>query len=133
MADSGAFFPQGRVRAGDEAGRFDDIVGAGWCIVAADAGVLAGLTDAQRDAWAGIGGRIAVVGTPQAPLVDVDGTYAAWFAGHPCRAAVVRPDWYLYGMAADGTALASLLDRLQAGLHGGAAARVMEPALGVDA
>jgi len=65
--------------------------------------------------------------------VDSDGVYAAWFAGHPCLAAVVRPDWYLYGTASDGQALAALLERLQASLHGGAAIQTREPALGVDA
>ena len=139
VADSGAFFPQGQVRLGDQAGRFDDVVGPGWCIVASGAGVLAGLTAGHRAAWAAIGGRIAVLGTPEEPssLVDSDGVYAAWFAGHPCLAAVVRPDWYLYGTAGDGQALAALLERLQASLHGGAAIQIREPALapalGVDA
>ena len=64
--------------------------------------------------------------------MDMDGVYPEWFASHSCLAAVVRPDWYLYGTASDGKALAALLDRLQAGLHDGTA-RVREPALGVDA
>ena len=135
VAGSGAFFPQGRVRLGGQTGRFDDVVGAGWCIVASGAGVLARLTAADRDAWAAIGGRIAVFGIPEEPssLVDIGGVYGAWFAGHSCLAAVVRPDWYLYGTAGDGEALAALLERLQAALRGGAALRAMGLALGVDA
>ena len=129
VADSGAFFPQGRVRRGGEAGRFDDIVGAGWCIVALDAAALSALTPAARDAWAAIGGRVAVLGGADAPstLADLDGTYAAWFAAAGCRAVVVRPDWYVYGTARDAPALAGLLGRLRASLSSAVPAR--EPAL----
>ena len=122
VADSGTFFPQGRVRRSGEAGRFDDIVGAGWCIVAADAASLSALTPAAREAWSAIGGRVAVLGAGDAPsaLVDLDGVYAAWFAATGCGAAVIRPDWYVYGTARDAAALAGLLGRLHASLHGSA-------------
>ncbi len=135
VADSGAFFPQGRVRAGVRTGRFDDIVGAGWCIVASGAGVLDCLTVADRDAWAAIGGRIAIFGTPEesSSLMDIDGVYEAWFASHSCLAAVVRPDWYLYGTAGGGETLAALLERLQAALRSGAVLRAMHVAQSVDA
>lgn len=94
VANSGAFFPQGRVRHGEREGRFDDVVGAGWCIVASVPGVLAHLTDAHREAWTVIEGRIVVFGTPREalPLVDSDGAYGAWFAANSCRAVVVRPN-----------------------------------------
>lgn len=46
-------------------------------------------------------------------LVDVDGAYAVWLAHHTCLAAIVRPDWCLYGTAGDGVGLAALLERLQ--------------------
>ena len=119
VVDSGALFPQGRVCAVGETGRFDDMVGPGWCIVASSAGALAHLTATQHAFWAEIGGRTAVVGTPRqpAPLMDADGVYAAWFAGHPCLAAIVRPDWYVYATAGDSGTLASLLDGLQAELR----------------
>lgn len=126
VANGGEFFPQGRVRSGARTGRFDDIVGDGWCIVAHGAEVLARLDAAHRDAWTAIGGRIAVVGALEAPssLVDIDGTYAAWFADRSCAAGVVRPDWYLYGTADDGEALAALLDRLRGALRGETVGRV---------
>ena len=135
VADSGAFFPQGRVCSGVQTGHFDDIIGAGWCIVASGAGVLGCLTAAGREAWAAIGGRIAAFGTSEEPssLTDIDGVYEAWFAGHPCLAAVVRPDWYVYGTAGDGEALAALLDRLQASLGVGAVRRTAGTAVSVDA
>ena len=123
ITGDGTFFPQGRVRAGHQSGRFDDVVGSGWCIVASGTDTLSCITGAQHAAWQAIGGRIAVIGTPNLPtarptdLEDLGGTYTAWFARHRCVAAVVRPDWYAYGTARDGAALAALLDRLQASLQ----------------
>ena len=100
-------------------GRFDDIVGSGWCIVTLDPALLRDLTDDQRQAWLHIGGRMAVVASTSSDgaLEDLDGVYAAWFATHACSAAVVRPDWYSYGTARDSRELAALLDRVDRALH----------------
>ena len=117
----GAFFPQGRVRSGSQAGLFDDIVGAGWCVVASEAGALSSLTASHREAWDAIGGHVAVVGTvaggSASEFDDIDGIYSAWFASHGCTAAVVRPDWYVYGTAEGGEGLAALLERLHRSLR----------------
>lgn len=119
VAGNGAFFPQGRVRSGGRAGLFDDIVGPGWCLVASGPEMLGHLAASHREAWAAIGGRTAVVGGPASAsrLDDIDGTYAAWFASHACTAAVVRPDWYVYGTAGGGGELAALLARLEQALR----------------
>lgn len=97
---------------------FDDVVGSGWCIVAA-AGVLDALPAAQRSAWKAFGGRTATVAAIQiaGALEDVDGTYARWFAAYSCSVAVIRPDWYVYGTARDGHELSGLLDRLDRSLR----------------
>lgn len=122
VADSGVFFPQGRVRAEGREGLFDDVVGSGWCIVGSDPGLLDQLTAPERAAWDAIGGRFAVVGGPELAggLLDVDGTYAAWFAAHACAAAVVRPDWYVYGTGREDGDIAALLRRLDRSLQGAA-------------
>ncbi len=114
IAGGGAYFPQGRVRSHGIDGRFDDIVGSGWCIVASDPALLRNLTDDQRRAWQGIGGRMAVVTSTSSDnaLEDIDGVYAAWFATHLCSATVVRPDWYSYGTARDQDELTRLLDQV---------------------
>jgi 2-polyprenyl-6-methoxyphenol hydroxylase-like FAD-dependent oxidoreductase len=124
---AGEFFVQGRVSAAGREGLFDDLVGDGPCIVArGDA--LDGLDAARRAAWGRIGGRLAVVGDAAADdgeadaptvVVDRDGTYAAWFDDHDCEAAVVRPDWYLFGTAARGDRLAGLVDATLVALEGG--------------
>ncbi len=119
QSGSGAYFPQGHVRSHGTEGRFDDVVGSGWCIVATEPALLHGLTDAQRSAWEAIGGRVAVVttGSTDGALEDRDGTYAAWFELNGCSVAVVRPDWYVYGTARDGAGLTVLLDRMVRSLH----------------
>ena len=124
VANGGEYFPQGRVRAGAEEGRFDDIVGRGWCIVTSDPVALGAITAGQRRAWEEMGGRVAAVtATPNdaehlaGAFEDVDGRYGGWFAAHACSVAVVRPDWYLYGTARDGRELTELLDRIARSLR----------------
>jgi len=124
VVNGGGLFPQAAVRAKSGSGLFDDVVGAGWCIVAATPGVLDLLTPMQRAAWERIGGRVAVV-SPSSPdvsvpgaLEDLSGTYAEWFAAHGAAAAVVRPDWYVFGTATDGGGLTALLGRLSRALEG---------------
>ncbi len=114
IAGDGAYFPQGRVRSHDVEGRFDDVVGAGWCIVVTDPALLRDLDEDRRRAWQSIGGHIAVVSeaASDGSLTDLDGVYASWFAAQGCTAAVVRPDWYAYGTASSAGELAGLLDRM---------------------
>jgi 2-polyprenyl-6-methoxyphenol hydroxylase-like FAD-dependent oxidoreductase len=111
---AGEFFLQGRIRRDGREGLFDDVVGPGPCVLArGDA--LDALDPARRAAWARIGGKLAVIDDGS----DLDGTYGAWFDAHACEAAVVRPDWYLFGTAADGAGLAALLDAILAALDAG--------------
>jgi 2-polyprenyl-6-methoxyphenol hydroxylase-like FAD-dependent oxidoreductase len=116
---AGEFFVQGRVAkgAGDGTGverLFDDVVGQGPCIVARN-GALAELDARHRAEWAAIGGRVAQLGDE---LTDADGTYGAWFDAHGCEAAIVRPDWYLFGTADRGERLPELVDAVLAALGG---------------
>ena len=52
---------------------------------------------------------------------DPDGTYDAWFAGHQAVAALQRPDFHLYGTAADAAGVVDLLDHLRRTLDPAAA------------
>ena len=121
IADNGAIFPQGQVGSGSRTGRFDDFVGEGWCIAVRQASLLEELSPDQVRAWHDMGGRIAVIGEPDraGSLADLGGTYAAWFDDNACAAAVVRPDWHVYGTASLGVELERLLGRLQAVLRVG--------------
>jgi len=111
---AGRLFVQGRVPAdGAEGGpaRFDDVAGAGWRLVTTVPPAAA--LPADLDAWfAGIGGRVV----PVAGADDVDGTYARWAAEHGVVAALQRPDFHLYGAAADEAGVTPLLADLRAAL-----------------
>ena len=120
---AGEFFLQGRVRANGREGLFDDVVGQGLCVVARGE-ALAGLDAGQRRRWQELGGRLALIGDGEAAdgdpelsaVEDLDGSYGAWFDAHGCEAAVVRPDWYLFGSAGDGAELSALLSAIERGL-----------------
>jgi 3-(3-hydroxy-phenyl)propionate hydroxylase len=51
-------------------------------------------------------------------IVEIDGVLAGWFQRNECRAAIVRPDHYVYGVATDAATLAASLLQLDAALHG---------------
>ena len=123
VANGGGFFPQGHVRSGTREGLFDDVVGSGWCLVSSDPALPSQLTQSEHDAWRALNGKIAIIGEEGSAgsLEDIDGTYAAWFAAHPCQTAIVRPDWYLYGTASDGAQVSALLAQLGRSLQRSAA------------
>jgi 3-(3-hydroxy-phenyl)propionate hydroxylase len=45
-------------------------------------------------------------------VAEEDGVLAAWFDHHGCRAAIVRPDHYVFGVANDNSALGKMLSEL---------------------
>ncbi|MYM25402.1 bifunctional 3-(3-hydroxy-phenyl)propionate/3-hydroxycinnamic acid hydroxylase [Duganella sp. FT135W] len=117
----GTLFPQPRLQHAHGAQLMDKLAGCGWRVVT------------NLPVWSlppALSTRVEALGTlvsvaPGAVAVDVghavvgaaecDGVLAAWFARHQCCAAIVRPDHYVYGVAATGEALAVLLDEWEAG------------------
>jgi flavoprotein hydroxylase len=117
---AGGLFVQGDVTVGGRRMRFDDHAGAGWRLVTRLGAV--GRPDPGLSAWfERIGGRVVRVGDgggggdvgDGVDVADTDGTYAAWFAEHEAVAALQRPDFHLYGTAADATGAVDLLDHLR--------------------
>jgi 3-(3-hydroxy-phenyl)propionate hydroxylase len=53
----------------------------------------------------------------QAPARELNGVVAGWFDAHGCRAAVVRPDHYVCGVAGDSASLSELTHKLPKHLH----------------
>jgi len=104
---------QGNVTVEGRSGRFDDLLGYGWSVLARP-GTLPQLGDQTR-AWAqGQGIRFFEIGDG-APIGDDDGTYATYFDELDADVAVVRPDHYLYDACAAGE-LNRVLDELRAHL-----------------
>jgi 2-polyprenyl-6-methoxyphenol hydroxylase-like FAD-dependent oxidoreductase len=101
---AGSLFPQAELD-----GRwFDDVHGAGWRLVTVDPDAAA--LDPTLVSW------LATIGGAVIDVSDVATDLAVWFEGHEVRWALQRPDFHLFGTAADlagATALVSdLRDRL---------------------
>jgi 3-(3-hydroxy-phenyl)propionate hydroxylase len=92
----GTLFPQPWVRAGDGWARMDRVTGGVWRLFLAPDG------PDVPGAWR--------FGTAPGPgvLQERDGVAAAWFARHGVRAALVRPDHYVFGVAQDAAGIAAL-------------------------
>lgn len=99
----GTLFPQPRLRA-HGAQLMDQIAGCGWRVV-----TNAALTPELAARAQALGTLVQVAAED-----ENDGVLAAWFARRACSAAIVRPDHYVYGVAADQAALAALLDEWEA-------------------
>ncbi|UOZ02747.1 bifunctional 3-(3-hydroxy-phenyl)propionate/3-hydroxycinnamic acid hydroxylase [Amycolatopsis sp. WQ 127309] len=112
-AHAGDSTPQARVAAGGRTGLFDEIVGLGFVLISTldvasvpDAGSLAAI--GARPV------RVRPAGTAAGDLaehdvVDVDDVYLPYLAGLGAVAALVRPDFYLFGVAEDEDGLRRLV------------------------
>ncbi|MFI6159254.1 bifunctional 3-(3-hydroxy-phenyl)propionate/3-hydroxycinnamic acid hydroxylase [Micromonospora haikouensis] len=122
--------PQGRVAAGGRTGRFDDVVGGGFVLItradpAAGGDPAAALDDAATAFLDALDVRRVTVRPADAPampadadaagtdVVDLDGVYLTYLAGADADAVLVRPDFYVFGVAAGPTGLAALVDDLR--------------------
>jgi 3-(3-hydroxy-phenyl)propionate hydroxylase/flavoprotein hydroxylase len=101
--------------------RFDDVADRGWVLLLRNSDWVREIAPDDLVAWLSVGAELVVLGSAGGDLadgrvvVDSQGTYAEWFDRHHCGAAIVRPDWYVYGSAASGGALRRLLtSQLQA-------------------
>jgi 2-polyprenyl-6-methoxyphenol hydroxylase-like FAD-dependent oxidoreductase len=110
---AGELFVQGRVRHGETTALLDDVVGAGWRLVAMTdvAGVARSTT--LDDWFAECGGAVVTVDRSD----DVDGTYASWFDAHGVVAVLQRPDFSLFGSAAHTGEVEALVADLRAALE----------------
>ncbi len=111
-------FLQDQVRCGESVGRFDDIVGGGWMLLSPQADPVGGL-DGELAAYfrslGGIGAHVAA----DAPIVDVNGAYAKWFATTGRAVVLQRPDGYVFGTAGELGGAAAIVAALRRRLDDG--------------
>ena len=101
---------QGQVRHNGREGLFDDVVGRGWqLLLSGEAGLDGPTWQAIRE----LGVTVADFGS-DGDTVDLDGSYAAWFARLGAEAVLVRPDFYVFGTstAADAGSLIAIAQAL---------------------
>lgn len=84
-------------------GRFDDVVGRRWTLLVAPGAPRVELGKSLQRAATEIGLTVAELaptsdGTDGA-VVDVEGSYSAWFGELSAEAILVRPDFYVFGVS----------------------------------
>jgi 2-polyprenyl-6-methoxyphenol hydroxylase-like FAD-dependent oxidoreductase len=111
---AGALSVQGVVASDGREGRFDDVVGRGWSLIAARGDPLEQLDDADREALRALDVTVAVL-EPDAPsgVRDVDGRLTKWLREHDAHAVLVRPDFYVFGSVVSPDDLPSLVGELR--------------------
>jgi 3-(3-hydroxy-phenyl)propionate hydroxylase len=112
---AGHLFPQGQVRAGGASGRFDDVVGRGFTLLGAGGDHVARLPPELASFFGSIGGIGAHVGV-DAPVRDLNGTYARWLAEHGAGVVLQRPDFHVFGTAPTLDGAAALVGALRTAL-----------------
>ncbi len=85
----------------------DDATGGGFVLLAVDQQALADLDAAF---WLGIGGRSFVIGSD---FEDSEGALDTWLRERGASAVLLRPDFYVYGLANDAAGVGRLVDRLK--------------------
>ncbi|HEX2358350.1 MAG TPA: bifunctional 3-(3-hydroxy-phenyl)propionate/3-hydroxycinnamic acid hydroxylase [Solirubrobacterales bacterium] len=114
---AGTLSVQGRVAVDGESGRFDDVVGRGWALIAADGDPLEQLDGERRDILRKLDVTTASLDAGVAGGVsDLDGRLTDWLRQHDAHAALVRPDFYVFGSVRSSADLPSLVDDLGAQL-----------------
>jgi 2-polyprenyl-6-methoxyphenol hydroxylase-like FAD-dependent oxidoreductase len=115
---AGSMGHQGRVRFNGAEGLFDDVVGRGWVLVSSGASIL---PPQQTGFLKRIGAVIAQVGVEGsgAPVIDVNGTYAAWLASIGRTTVLVRPDFFVWGSASTSSDAAAMLQEFEAAIRTG--------------
>jgi len=119
---AGDAFVQARVRRGGQEGRFDDLAGRGFMIVARGGDPRAALSQDDLNYWTSIGGRIARIGgEDDGPdvVIDVAGQYCGLMDEYGCDVIVKRPDFHIFGACPTLRELPALLADLSEQLRTG--------------
>ncbi|HZP26601.1 MAG TPA: FAD-dependent monooxygenase, partial [Dehalococcoidia bacterium] len=115
----GGLGPQGMVRHQGKEGRFDDVAGWGFQLLAWDCNPAEYLRPGQLEFLQRIGGVIAGISNRQAAglTYDAEGAYQRFFSEHDVQGLLLRPDFVVFGVAPSAADLPGLVGRLQARLH----------------
>lgn len=117
QAPAGLLSPHGRVRSGEREGRFDDVVGLGFVLVARNAAVDSELGEKQRAFLDALGAKrvlVAAAGAEAGPSawIDLDSKFIPYMEQHNIEAMLVRPDFYLYGAVSKASDINQLVEDL---------------------
>ncbi|MFC8228860.1 bifunctional 3-(3-hydroxy-phenyl)propionate/3-hydroxycinnamic acid hydroxylase [Streptomyces sp. NPDC057287] len=112
----GHLTPQYEVTHQGRTALLDDITGGGFTVLTDGTGPLDALDATDRDFLAGIGATLVPLYTGSAPpegCLDAADGYLPHMRDHGHVAAVIRPDFYLFGAATDAPGLRELVRQLR--------------------
>jgi len=109
---AGSLFPQASVRIGGRTCLLEDAIERGFHLYVLDADPERVLDADTRSVLDGLGAQLIAVDAE----LDPSNTYGAWFDDHDCVAALVRPDFYVFGTASTSETVPDLVRRLKAAL-----------------
>jgi 3-(3-hydroxy-phenyl)propionate hydroxylase len=118
-AHAGELAVQGVVEASGQRGRFDQVVGQGWVVLAYEADPAQALTAQQRQQLAqleGITVRLATRGG-KGDAIDLEGTFKRWLERIDARYALIRPDFYVAVTAKSPEAFQARFAKVMGALH----------------
>ncbi len=117
---AGLLSPHGIVRWRTHEGRWDDVVGLGFCVVVRNADPVDLLRPDQLRALEAIGAHVVSLtsGRGGDRVVDVEGKYSAFLKAHDAVGMITRPDFYIFGGVSEAHGLAGLVDELIAAFTG---------------
>jgi 3-(3-hydroxy-phenyl)propionate hydroxylase len=108
----GTLFPQPWIRTAEGRRRLDSVAGTEWRLVLDMRNELELSPDLQAIMTQLDIRPIRIGPAADDVLTEEDGVLAAWFDRHDCRAAIVRPDHYVFGVASETSALGALFTDL---------------------
>ena len=106
----GSLFPQPWIQHAGGTVRMDEVLGRGWRLI------LSPLADAEvkAAAQANASDGLAMHQLGAGDLLETEGVLLNWFTQNNCATVIVRPDHYVFGVAARGLELAQQLTELSA-------------------
>ena len=111
---AGLLSPHATVRWRGRTGRWDDVVGLGFCVITREVDPTGLLRPEQLRALEQLGAHVVGIAAGPRPgfVMDIEGKYAAFLATHGAAAMITRPDFYVFGGVAEARDLAGLVDAL---------------------
>ena len=116
---AGLLAPHGAVRWRTREGRWDAVVGLGFCVVVRNAEPADLLRPDQLRALEAIGVHVVNLtnsGRGGDRVVDVAGKFSAFLKAHGAVGMIMRPDFYVFGGVSEAGDLAALVDEFLAAL-----------------
>ena len=108
----GRLSPQGRVSVGGASGLFDDVLGLGFALIVRTQSVIDSIGGENRTFLEMLGTRLAALDR----IDDLDGVYGEWLSSRDATAILVRPDFYVFGVAARQEDVDPLIGKLKSAL-----------------